>query len=135
MRNTRTYFYEVNFSVMLRFLSTVVEIENHVKIRRARLLRRTLMSSCQHTRIGGRPQFLITNAKLNMQHNVHMLRVGYELARFCRVSSFRPEVARDIGELLRDIAGKVIGVITGHCNFGYCTEPSTVVWKLLMITL
>ena len=69
---------------MLRVMSNAVEIANHVKIRRARLPRHTLVSSCQHTRISGRPRFLITKAKLNAQHNVHMLRVGYELARFCR---------------------------------------------------
>ena len=39
---------------------------------------------CQHARIDGHPRFSITNAKLNAQDNIHMLRVGYELARFCR---------------------------------------------------
>ncbi len=69
---------------MLRVMSNAVELVNLVKIRCAHSPRRTRVSSCQHTRIDRRSRFLITSAKLNAQHNVHMLRVGYELVRFSR---------------------------------------------------
>ena len=70
---------------MLHVMSIAVETANQMKIRHARSPRHILVSLCQHTRIDGRPQFLITNTKLNAHHIVHMLRVGYELARFSRV--------------------------------------------------
>ncbi len=69
---------------MMRVMSNEVEIVNEMKIRRAHSPRRTRESLCQHVCSDGRPRFSITNVKLNAQHNVHMLRVGYELARFCR---------------------------------------------------
>ena len=64
---------------MLHVMSNAVEIASQVKIRRACSSRCICLPSCQHMCIGERPQFSITNAKLNAQHNVHMLRVGYEL--------------------------------------------------------
>ena len=73
---------------MLFVMSNPVEIANQVKIRLTRSPRSTRVSSSQNTGIDGRPQFLITNAKLNAQHIVHVLRVGYELARFCRDASY-----------------------------------------------
>ena len=69
---------------MLCVMSNAVEVANQVK---SGMSARLDAHACLHVNTQAStdvPKFSMTNVKLNAQHNVHMLRVGYELARFCR---------------------------------------------------